>query len=111
MNFTMEELSKKTVMELKSYAKKNNIELFDSKTKLEILEILASWTPNLNIKVETKKKDKDSAVYSKRNIHWNGLGTLNIGYNIVTQEDAEKWITRSAVRIASPEEVARHYGK
>jgi len=111
MSFTMEELSKKTVMELKSYAKKNNIELFDSKTKLEILEILASWTPNINIKVDTKKKDKDSAVYSTRNIYWSGVGTLNVGYNIVTQEDADKWITRSAVRIASPEEVARHYGK
>ena len=36
MSLTVEELSKKTVMELKAYAKKNNIELFDSKTKLEL---------------------------------------------------------------------------
>lgn len=98
-------------MELRSYAKKNNIELFESKTKLEILEILASWAPNENVKVKPQKKEKNSAVYSTRNIFWNGLGTVNIGYNIVTGEDAEKWATHKAVRIASPEEVARHYGK
>jgi hypothetical protein len=108
---TIEELSKKTVMELKAYAKKNNIELFDSKTKLEILEILASWAPNENVQVDTKKKEKDSAVYSTRNIYWSGVGTLSIGYNIVTKEDADKWLTRKSVRSASPEEVARHYGK
>lgn len=111
MSFTMEQLSKKTVMELKAYAKKNNIELFDSKTKLEILEILASWAPNETVQVDTKKKEKDSAVYSTRNIYWNGVGTLNIGYNIVTKEDADKWLTRKSVRSASPEEVARYYGK
>lgn len=98
-------------MELKAYAKKNNIELFDSKTKLEILEILASWAPNENVKEEVKKKEKNSAVFSKRNIFWNGVGTLKVGYNIVTGEDAEKWVTHKAVRIASPEEVARYYGK
>lgn len=111
MSFTMEELSKKTVMELKAYAKKKNIELFDSKTKLEILEILASWTPNESVDSKPQKKEKNSAVYSTRNIFWNGLGTLKIGYNIVTGEDADKWVTHKAVRIASPEEVARHYGK
>lgn len=98
-------------MELKAYAKKNNIELFDSKTKLEILEIFASWAPNENVQVETKKKEKDSAVYSTRNIYWSGVGTLSIGYNILTKEDADKWLTRKSVRIASAEEVARHYGK
>jgi hypothetical protein len=111
MSLTVEELSKKTVMELKAYAKKNNIELFDSKTKLEILEIFASWAPNENVKKESNKKEKDSAVYSTRNIFWNGVGTLKIGYNIVTSNDAEKWLTHKAVRAASPEEVARHYGK
>ncbi len=98
-------------MELRSYAKKNNIELFDSKTKLEILEILASWAPNEHVKAKPQTKEKDSAVYSTRNLFWNGVGSLNIGYNIVTGEDAAKWVTHKAVRIASPEEVARHYGK
>ena len=107
---TIEELSKKTVMELRSYAKKNNIELFDSKTKLEILEILASWIPPVQT-VSTKKESHPVAVYSKKNIFWNGLGQLKIGYNIVSEEEAERWVTNKAVRQATPEEVATYYGK
>jgi len=60
---TIEELAKKTVMELKSYAKKNDIDLFGVSTKL------------------------------------------------LSKEASEKWITRKAVRIAQPEEVASYYGK
>jgi hypothetical protein len=43
---TIEELAKKTVMELKSYAKKNDIDLFGVSTKLEILEVIASFIPS-----------------------------------------------------------------
>jgi hypothetical protein len=39
------------------------------------------------------------------------LGDLKVGYNIVSKEASEKWITRKAVRIAQPEEVASYYGK
>jgi hypothetical protein len=41
----IEDLSKKTVMEIKSYAKKNNIDLFGVTTKNHMLEVIASWTP------------------------------------------------------------------
>ena len=51
------------------------------------------------------------ALYSERNLHWNGVGALVKGYNIVTKEDSVKWLTHKAVREASPKEVARHYGK
>jgi hypothetical protein len=113
---TMEDLATKTVMELKSYAKKNNIDLFGVKTKLEILEVIASFHPNDN-KIENVKQGKEQpkeekiALYSTRNIHWNGLGSLAVGYNIVSKEASEKMITHKAVRIASPEEVASYYGK
>lgn len=115
MNSTMEDLATKTVMELKSYAKKNNIDLFGVKTKLEILEVIASFHPN-DKKIENVKQDKDQpedkvALYSTRNIHWNGLGSLAVGYNIVSKEASEKMVTHKAVRIASPEEVASYYGK
>lgn len=110
MTLTIEELSTKTVMELKSYAKKNKIEIFESKTKLEILEILASWIPPVQ-SVKNKKEKNSAAVYSKRNLHWTGVGQLKIGYNIVSEEEAERWITHKSVRVATPDEVARHYGK
>ena len=114
MKSSMEELSKKTVMELKSYAKKNNIDLFGVTTKLEILEVIASFHPN-DLKTETSKEEKREpekvALYSTRNIHWNGLGAITVGYNIVSKEASEKMVTHKSVRIASPEEVASYYGK
>jgi hypothetical protein len=110
---TIEELAKKTVMELKSYAKKNDIDLFGVSTKLEILEVIASFIPSgltNNVKKEKAPIEK-VALYSDRNIYWGGLGELKVGYNIVSKEASEKWITRKAVRIAQPEEVASYYGK
>jgi len=50
------------------------------------------------------------ALYSDRNVHWSGVGKLEKGYNIVTKEQAAKWLTRNHVREASPEEVASEYG-
>jgi hypothetical protein len=117
MNLTMDQLKDKTVMALKAYAKKNNIELFESNTKLEILEILASWIPP-EVKEETAEKagkNKDLtnkiALHSDRNIHMEGLGALSVGYNIVSKEASEKWLTHRLVRIAQPEEVASYYAK
>jgi hypothetical protein len=117
MNLTMDQLKDKTVMALKAYAKKNNIELFESNTKLEILEILASWVPP-EITEETAEKagkNKDLtnkiALHSDRNLHMDGLGALSVGYNIVSKEASEKWLTHRLVRIAQPEEVASYYAK
>ncbi len=111
----MEDLSKKTVMELKSYAKKNDIDLFGVTTKIDILEVIASFHPNDPKAEEAKEKKEDKtekvALYSTRNIHWNGLGNLSVGYNIVSKEASEQMITHKCVRIASPQEVASYYGK
>lgn len=62
---------------------------------------------------QTKPADKNEkvAVYSERNLFWNEVGSLKVGYNIVTKEASEKWTTHKAVRMATPEEVARFYGK
>ena len=111
----IEDLSKKTVMEIKSYAKKNNIDLFGVTTKAHMLEVIASWTPKEEtvVKVEKVKKPVDDkvALFSERNIFWNGVGEVVKGYNIVTKEVSEKWLTHNKVRIATPQEVAKHYGK
>ena len=117
MNLTIEELSTKTVMALKAYAKKNNIELFESNTKLEILEILASWIPPEKTEEHAEEFDKTKilvdkvALHSQRNIHMDNLGALKVGYNIVSKEASEKWLAHRLVRIAPPEEVASYYGK
>ena len=56
------------------------------------------------------QKKATVALYSDRNVHWSGVGKLEKGYNIVTKEQAAKWLTRNHVREASPEEVASEYG-
>jgi hypothetical protein len=58
-----------------------------------------------------KKQEKTVAVYSTKNVSWSGVGKVQRGYNIVTPEQAEQWATRDHIRIATPEEVAREFGR
>jgi len=51
------------------------------------------------------------AIYSTKNVTWSEVGKVNRGYNIVEKDAAEKWLTRSHVRTATPEEVAKEFGK
>jgi hypothetical protein len=57
-----------------------------------------------------KEKDK-VAIYSTKNVTWSGVGQVFKGYNIVTKQAADKWTTRGHIRVATPEEVARDFGK
>lgn len=132
---TPEEFVNMTVPQLKAYAKKKDIDLFGVSTKEEILEVVLSFYPRVegdrkeDIEPTPAKKSKatktiepkkepaevptnKTVLYSLRNLHWDEVGQLKKGFNIVTKEAAEKWLTRKgAVRQATPEELARHYGK
>lgn len=55
-------------------------------------------------KKEEPKKQK-VALYSSRNVFWEGVGEVQRGYNFVTPEQAERWVTRIHIRIATPEEI------
>jgi hypothetical protein len=112
MMITIEELVTKTVFELKSYAKKNNINLYGATTKMQILETIGSFIPDPNKEViEPSKTNEKIAIHSTKNLHWERVGQLKLGYNIVTKEASEKWLTRKQVRLATPEELASYYGK
>ena len=50
------------------------------------------------------------ALHSTKSVRWEGVGSISKGYNIVTQAQADKWLTRSHVRIATPEEVKKAFG-
>lgn len=72
--------------------------------------------PEKEVKKEVKeskkvKKNNEVALYATRNLHWAEVGNLESGYNIVSKEESEKWLTLKAVRLATPEEVATYYGK
>jgi hypothetical protein len=62
--------------------------------------------------VLSEKKDSSEkiALYSEKNMNWVSVGTVSKGYNIVTKEAAEMWLTRKGVRKTTPQEVATHYG-
>jgi hypothetical protein len=61
--------------------------------------------------VETKiEKEPTVAIYSSKNVFWEGVGRIGKGYNIVTKAASNKWLTRGHTREATPEEVAREYG-
>ena len=59
---------------------------------------------------KSTQKKATVALYSDRNVHWSGVGKLEKGYNIVSKEQAARWLTRNHVREATPEEVASEYG-
>jgi len=73
---------------------------------------LVSGKAELNKKATvTEKKPEGVALYSTKNVSWQGVGSLKKGYNIVSEQEASKWKTRNHVRPATPEEVAAAYGK
>jgi purine nucleoside phosphorylase len=51
------------------------------------------------------------ALYSTKNVTWSEVGKVYRGYNIVEKANAARWLTRSHIRIATPEEVAKEFGK
>jgi hypothetical protein len=62
-------------------------------------------------KKSAAKKAETVAIYSTKNVTWNGVGKVYRGYNIVEKDAADKWLTRDHCRIATPEEVAKEFGK
>jgi hypothetical protein len=61
---------------------------------------------------ETKPEVKADmvAVFSTKNVSWSEVGDISKGYNILSKSQADKWLTRGHVRLATPEEVAEEYG-
>lgn len=56
-------------------------------------------------------KEETVAIHSTRNVTWSEVGKVYRGYNIVPKSAAEKWVTRDHIRLATPEEVAKEFGK
>ena len=61
--------------------------------------------------VKSSSKKETVALYSTKNVTWSGVGKVYRGYNIVDKDAADQWLTRSHIRAATPEEVAKEFGK
>jgi len=70
---------------------------------------MAADGPKRHIKPANQDTNK-VAIYSTKNVRWEEVGSISRGYNIVTKAQADKWLTRSHVRIATPEEVKKAFG-
>lgn len=69
---------------------------------------MAADGPKKTVKVEGLG-DK-VAIHSTKSVYWSEVGSVTKGYNIVTKQQADKWLTRKHVRIAGPEEVKKAFG-
>lgn len=50
------------------------------------------------------------AIHANRNLVWAGVGKITKGYNIVSKEEAAKWLTLSGVKEVSPEVIKSNLG-
>ena len=55
------------------------------------------------------KEVEKVAIHSTKNVTWSEVGKVYRGYNIVTKDQADKWLTRDHTRLATPEEVAKEF--
>lgn len=61
---------------------------------------------------EAVEESNTVAVYSAKNLHWPGVGSLLRGYSILPASVADRWVSRNRnVRLATPEEIAQEFGK
>jgi hypothetical protein len=69
-----------------------------------INDTIGSSIPKEEPKKEKPKAQK-VALFSTRNVYWEGVGEVQRGYNFVTPEQAEMWKQRIHIRVATPEEI------
>ena len=68
----------------------------------------AEQSPKPKKSVAPAKKVEKVALFSTKNVSWPGVGSVIKGYNFVTKEESKKWLTRSHIREATPQEVANN---
>jgi hypothetical protein len=78
-------------------------------TKTGAIGSMAADGPKKTIKPEVELSDK-VAIHSTKSVRWESVGSISKGYNIVTKAQADKWLTRGHVRIATAEEVQKAFG-
>jgi hypothetical protein len=56
------------------------------------------------------KEEKTVAIKSTKNVSWVGVGKVSKGINIVSQKEADQWLTRDHITLVTPEEVKSEFG-
>ena len=100
-----------SVVEAPSYQAPEEVQALGA---VEAGVIGATTAPKATERKKSAKVEKPKetvALYSTKNVTWSEVGKVYRGYNIVDKDAAEKWLTRSHIRTATPEEVAKEFGK
>jgi hypothetical protein len=99
------------VVEAPAYQAPEEVQALGSVAAGVIGATTAPKAPERKKKEKVAEKKETVALYSTKNVTWSEVGKVYRGYNIVSKDAAEKWLTRSHIRTATPEEVAKEFGK
>ena len=99
------------VVEAPAYQAPEEVQALGSVAEGVIGATTAPKAPERKKSAKPAPKKETVALYSTKNVTWSEVGKVYRGYNIVEKDAAEKWLTRSHIRTATPEEVAKEFGK
>ena len=100
-----------SVVEAPAYEAPEEVQALGSVAEGVIGATTAPKAPERKKSAKAAPKKETVALYSTKNVTWSEVGKVYRGYNIVDKDAAAKWLTRSHIRTATPEEVAREFGK
>jgi hypothetical protein len=99
------------VVEAPAYQAPEEVQALGSVAEGVIGATTAPKTTERKKSAKPAEKKETVALYSTKNVTWSEVGKVYRGYNIVEKDAAAKWLTRSHIRTATPEEVAKEFGK
>ena len=87
----------------------SEVTVSEPEPELEVITEPIAIVKNVAAEAKSYENDKVVPVYASKNLFKYGVGELKIGYNIVTQKEADFWTGHKSVRLATSEEVAKEY--
>jgi hypothetical protein len=107
----IEEEAAQAVVEAPAYQAPEEVQALGAVEEGVIGATTAPKAPERKRSAKAAEVKETVALFSTKNVTWSEVGKVYRGYNIVEKNAAEKWLTRSHIRTATPEEVAREFGK
>jgi hypothetical protein len=105
-----EKAEEPTAIAAPSYAGSDTVQAVGTVANGAIGATTAKREPRKAAVAKPAKDEKTVAVKSTKNVSWVGVGKVSKGINIVSQKEAEQWLTRDHVTLVTPEEVKSEFG-
>jgi hypothetical protein len=99
------------VVEAPAYQAPQEVQALGSVADGVIGASTAPWQAYRKKSAKAAEVKETVALFSTKNVTWPGVGKVYRGYNIVEKDAATQWLTRSHIKPATPEEVAKEFGK